>query len=460
MDKEILDQLVDVVGKENASTEPVDLVCYSVDCYAIKKGVMPDIVLRPGNAEEVSGILKIANKFLIPVVPRASGSSLTGACVPTRKGIVMDVTRMNRILNVSREDLMVTTECGVVFADLNAHLRKFGLFFPPDPASGEICTVGGMVAANASGMRAVKYGVTGDYLLGLKVVLPDGRILDVGTKARKSASGYDLVHLFNRSEGTLGVIVEITLKLKAMPRVTLGARAKYSSVQAAGSTVARTIASGVVPAAIELLDSIALQVMREEAHVDLPPAEAMLFLEFDGDDRSEVNRALKRFTRIALEEGCDGIDVAKGPTEFETMWMARKRLFATFTRLKPSPIATDIVVPLSGIPAALKAIQDIGNRNEIKISTYGHAGDGNLHSLLLADHRIPGESERAHKAHDEINEMAMQLSGTITGEHGIGLEKKKLISKEHGLVGVEIMKRIKSALDPNGIMNPDKIFEA
>jgi glycolate oxidase len=460
MDKEILDQLVDVVGKENASTEPVDLVCYSVDCYAIKKGVMPDIVLRPGNAEEVSSILKIANKFLIPVVPRASGSSLTGACVPTRKGIVMDVTRMNRILNVSREDLMVTTECGVVFADLNAHLRKFGLFFPPDPASGEICTVGGMVAANASGMRAVKYGVTGDYLLGLKVVLPDGRILDVGTKARKSASGYDLVHLFNRSEGTLGVIVEITLKLKAMPRVTLGARAKYSSVQAAGSTVARTIASGVVPAAIELLDSIALQVMREEAHVDLPPAEAMLFLEFDGDDRSEVNRALKRFTRIALEEGCDGIDVAKGPTEFETMWMARKRLFATFTRLKPSPIATDIVVPLSGIPAALKAIQDIGNRNEIKISTYGHAGDGNLHSLLLADHRIPGESERAHKAHDEINEMAMQLSGTITGEHGIGLEKKKLISKEHGLVGVEIMKRIKSALDPNGIMNPDKIFEA
>lgn len=460
MDKEILDQLVDVVGKENASTEPVDLVCYSVDCYAIKKGVMPDIVLRPGNAEEVSGILKIANKFLIPVVPRASGSSLTGACVPTRKGIVMDVTRMNRILNVSREDLMVTTECGVVFADLNAHLKKFGLFFPPDPASGEICTVGGMVAANASGMRAVKYGVTGDYLLGLKVVLPDGRILDVGTKARKSASGYDLVHLFNRSEGTLGVIVEITLKLKAVPRVTLGARAKYSSVQAAGSTVARTIASGVVPAAIELLDSIALQVMREEAHVDLPPAEAMLFLEFDGDDRSEVNKALKRFTRIALEEGCDGIDVAKSPTEFETMWMARKRLFATFTRLKPSPIATDIVVPLSGIPAALKAIQDIGNRNEIKISTYGHAGDGNLHSLLLADHRIPGESERAHKAHDEINEMAMQLSGTITGEHGIGLEKKKLISKEHGLVGVEIMKRIKSALDPNGIMNPDKIFEA
>jgi glycolate oxidase len=459
MDKEILDQLVDVVGKENASTEPVDLVCYSVDCYAIKKGVMPDIVLRPGNAEEVSGILKIANKFLIPVVPRASGSSLTGACVPTRKGIVLDVTRMNRILRVSREDLMVTTECGVVFADLNAHLRKFGLFFPPDPASGEICTVGGMVAANASGMRAVKYGVTGDYLLGLKVVLPDGRILEVGTKARKSASGYDLVHLFNRSEGTLGVIVEITLKLKAVPRVTLGARAKYSSVQAAGSTVAKTIASGVVPAAIELLDSIALQVMREEAHVELPPAEAMLFLEFDGDDKSEVNKALKRFTKIALEEGCDGIDVAKGPTEFETMWMARKRLFATFTRLKPSPIATDIVVPLSGIPAALKAIQDIGNRNDIKISTYGHAGDGNLHSLLLADHRIPGESERAHKAHDEINEMAMQLSGTITGEHGIGLEKKKLLSKEHGLVGVEIMKRIKSAMDPNGIMNPDKIFE-
>jgi glycolate oxidase len=459
MDKEITDQLINVVGKENASTEPVDLVCYSVDCYAIKKGVMPDVVLRPGSANEVSDILKIANKNLIPVTPRASGSCLTGACVPTRKGIVLDMTRLNRILSVSKEDLMVTTECGVVFADLNAHLRKYGLFFPPDPASGEICTIGGMVAANASGMRAVKYGVTGDYLLGLKVVLPDGRILEVGTKARKSASGYDLVHLFNRSEGTLGVIVEITLKLKAVPRVTLGARAKYSSAEAAGSTVARTIAAGIIPAAIELLDSIALQVMREEAHVDLPPADSMLFLEFDGDDKVELRKALKRFTKIAMEEGCSGIDVAASPTEFETMWMARKRLFATFTRLKPSPIATDIVVPLSKIPTALKAIQEIGKKNDIKISTYGHAGDGNLHSLLMADLRVSGESERAHKAHDEINEMAMQLGGTITGEHGIGLEKKKLTPKEHGAVGVEIMQRIKKALDPNGIMNPDKIFE-
>lgn len=459
MDKEIMDQLVNVVGKDNASTEPVDLVCYSVDCYAIKKGVMPDIVLRPGGAEEVSDILEIANKYLIPVVPRASGSCLTGGCVPTRKGIVLDTTRMNKILSVSKEDLMVTTQCGVIFADLNAHLKKYGLFFPPDPASGEICTIGGMVAANASGMRAVKYGVTGDYLLGLKVVLPDGRILNIGTKARKSASGYDLLHLFNRSEGTLGVIVEITLKLRAVPRVTLGARAKYDSAEAAGSTVAKTIASGIIPAAIELLDSIALQVMRDEAHVNLPPADAMLFIEFDGDDRAEVNKALKRFTKIAMAEGCNGIDVASNAAEFETMWMARKRLFAMLTRLKPSPIATDIVVPLSKIPAALKEIQEIGRKNDIKITTYGHAGDGNLHSLLVADLRVPGESERAHKTHDEINQMAMRLGGTITGEHGIGLEKKKLAPEEHGEIGIEIMRRIKKVLDPNGIMNPDKIFE-
>jgi glycolate oxidase len=172
-----------------------------------------------------------------------------------------------------------------------------------------------------------------------------------------------------------------------------------------------------------------------------------------------VNKALKRLTKIAMEEGCSGIDVASDPAEFETMWMARKRLFATFTRLKPSPIATDIVVPLSKIPTALKGIQEIGKKNDIKISTYGHAGDGNLHSLLMADLRIPGESERAHKAHDEINRMAMHLGGTITGEHGIGLEKKKLAPEEHGAVGIEIMRRIKNALDPNGIMNPDKIFE-
>lgn len=459
MDRQVLDQLINVVGKENASTEPVDLVCYSVDCYAIKKGVMPDVVLRPGNVGEISGILKIANQNLISVVPRASGSSLTGACVPTRHGIVLDMTRMKRIIDVNREDLTVTTECGVVFADLNAHLKSYGLFFPPDPASGEVCTIGGMVAANASGMRAVKYGVTGDYVLGLKVVLPDGRILETGTHARKSASGYDLVHLFNRSEGTLGVIAEITLKLRPLPRIVVGARAIFDSTEAAGATVARTIASGIVPAAIELLDAISLQVMRDEAHVDLPEAESMLFLEFDGDEWPEVNKVLKRFSKIAFEEGCKRVDVAKDPAEFENMWMARRRLFATFTRLKPSPIATDIVVPLSKIPQAIREIQEIARKNDIVISTYGHAGDGNLHSLMLADLRVSGESERAHKAHDEINEMAMALGGTITGEHGIGMEKRKLTVEEHGDVGVDIMRTIKKALDPNGIMNPDKIFE-
>ncbi len=459
MDREIIDQLTAIVGADNASTNPVDLVCYSVDCYAIKKGSMPDIVLRPNSVAEVQGIVRMADKHLIPVVPRAGGSCLTGGCVPTRGGIVLDLQRMNRIIEVSKENLTVTVEAGVVFAQLNTYLQRYGLFFPPDPASGEICTIGGMVAANASGMRAVKYGVTGDYIIGLKVVLPDGRLLDMGGGARKSASGYDLIHLFNRSEGTLGVIVEITLKLRSLPRFIMSAVAKFHSPEDAGRTVARTIAAGVIPAAIEILDEVALQVMREEAHLPLPEAAAMLFLEFHGDDRSEAQKALNKFRKIADEEKCAGIEIATDPVEMERMWAARRRLFATFTRLKPSPIATDIVVPLSKIPEAIREIQEIARKNDVKITTYGHAGDGNVHSLLLADLRIPGESDRAHKAHDDINWMALRLGGTITGEHGIGLEKREMTKDEHGEVGVDIMKRIKKAIDPKGIMNPDKIFE-
>lgn len=459
LDKEIIDRLINIVGKDNASINPVDLVCYSVDCYAIKHGTMPDIVVRPGNISEVQEIMRIADLYAIPVVPRAGGSCLTGGCVPTRGGIVVDLQRMNRILEVKKDDLSVTVEPGVVFAQLNAYLKKYNLFFPPDPASGEICTIGGMVAANASGMRAVKYGVTADYVTGLKVVLPDGRLLKTGGSARKTASGYDLIHLFNRSEGTLGIIVEITLKLRPLPNFIMSAVAEFDEPEDAGRTVARTIASGVIPAAIEILDSIALQVMREEAHLPLPDVGAMLFLEFHGEDRAEVQKTFNRFRKIAMEEKCRELKIATDPDEMEKLWAARKRLFATLTRLKPSPIATDIVVPLSQIPTAIKKIREISEKYDIKITTYGHAGDGNVHSLLLADLRVPGESERAHKAHDEINRMAIALGGTITGEHGIGLEKKSLIVEEHGEVGLDIMRRIKKAIDPKGIMNPDKIFE-
>lgn len=459
MDQEIIEQLIAVVGKENASTDPVDLVCYSVDCYAIRERKMPNIVVRPGSISEIQEIVKIADRYAIPIVPRAGGSCLTGGCVPTRGGIIVDLQRMNRILEVRKEDLSVTVEAGVVYAQLNAYLKKYGLFFPPDPASGEICTIGGMVAANASGMRAVKYGVTADYVIGMKVVLPDGRLLKIGGFARKTASGYDLIHLFNRSEGTLGIIAEITLKLRPLPNFVMSAVAEFDDPEDAGRVVARTIASGVIPAAIEILDSIALDVMREEANLPLPRVGAMLFLEFHGDDKAEVMKTYNRFKKIALEERCKDIKIATDPEEMEKLWAARKRLFATLTRLKPSPIATDIVVPLSQIPVAIKKIRELSEKYDIKITTYGHAGDGNVHSLLLADLRVPGESERAHKVHDEINRMAIALGGTITGEHGIGLEKKSLIAEEHGEVGVDIMRRIKKAIDPKGIMNPDKIFE-
>lgn len=459
MDQQILDRLRAVVGDDHASTDPVDLVCYSKDSFAVGKGVYPDIVLRPNSVEEISGIMKIAYEHGIPVVPRGAGTCLTGGCVPLKKGIVIDLTRMDRIVELNTENLTVKAEAGMIFAKLNDYLKPHGLFFPPDPASGDVCTLGGMVGENASGMRAVKYGTTADYLKALTVILPDGRILRTGKGVMKTASGYDLVHLFNRSEGTLGIIAEITLKLKPIPKQVATAVARFDSIEAAGATVSRTIATGILPAAIELVDLISIQVINETTDLDLPEVPAMLFLEFDGDDESGIMSDLEKFTKIANEEGCIGIEMATKEKDREQMWAGRKRLYATLVRLKPGPIATDIVVPLSMISTALTRIDEISKKHDLRISTYGHVGDGNIHSLIIADLRIPDESRRANEVHDDINRMAIELGGTITGEHGIGIEKMHLITEEHGDLGVEIMKRIKDAIDPKGIMNPGKLFK-
>lgn len=459
MDKQILNGLIDILGADNVSTDPVDLVCYSKDSFAVGKGVFPDVVCRPNSVDEISQIMKIANEHEIPVVPRGAGTCLTGGCVPLKKGIVLDLTRMNRVTELNIENFTVTAEAGMIFTNLNEFLRPFGLFFPPDPASGDVCTLGGMVAENASGMRAVKYGTTADYLRALTIILPDGRVLKTGKGVMKTASGYDLVHLFNRSEGTLGVIAEITLKLKPLPKQVATAVASFETIEAAGVTVSKTITSGIVPAAIELIDRIAIEVMNETTDLNLPDVAGMLFLELDGEDMSEINRDLDRFTKIAMEEGCLGIEMATEKEEREQMWAGRKRLYATQVRLKPGPIATDIVVPLSRISMALTRINEISEKHDLRISSYGHVGDGNIHSLIIADLRVPEEGHRAHKAHDDINRMAIELGGTITGEHGIGIEKMHLLTEEHGEVGVEIMKRIKNAIDPKGIMNPGKLFE-
>lgn len=459
MDKDIIDVLMEIVGVENASIDPTELVCYSLDSFAMERGSFPDIVLRPKTTEEVKEILKVANEYVIPVVPRGAGTCLTGGCVPTRGGIVLDLTRMNEVVEVNKEDMTVTAQTGIIFDDLNRELEPNGLFFPPDPASGEVCTIGGMVVENASGMRAVKYGTTSDYLLGMKVVLPDGRVLETGSRSMKTASGYDLVHLFNRSEGTLGVVVEVTLELKPLPMAISAAVAQFPSLEATGRAVSKTITSGVDVAAIELIDSISIQVMNEATDLDLPEVEALLFLEYHGDDQADIDKSMEKFEEIAMTEGCMGIEASNDEKKREAMWAGRRKLFPTLVKMKPAPITTDIVVPLSKISIALKETQKISEEYGLKIATYGHVGDGNIHSLILADLRVKGESERAHQAHHAINRMALSLGGTITGEHGIGIEKREITVEEHGEVGVEIMKKIKKAIDPKGIMNPDKIFE-
>jgi len=459
MEERIIDELVKIVGEEYASTDPTDLVCYSLDSYAIDKGILPDIVLRPGTVEEVQKIMKVADKYSIPVVPRGSGTSLTGGVVPIKKGIVMVLTRMDKVIDFNREDMTVTVEPDMINDELNKFLKPHGLFFAPGPASGEICTIGGMVACNASGMHAVKYGTTGDYVLGLKVVLPDGRLLNTGTRTMKTASGYDLVHLFNRSEGTLGVIVEVTLKLEPLPKEVTAAIATFPSMEAAGHTVSKSITSGIDFSAIELLDSIAIKLMRENMNVDLPDVNTILFLEFHGDSQEDNLKELSKFEKFAKEEGCLGVDAATDEEKMKNLWLARNELYAALVKLKPAPVITDIVVPLSRISDALAGIQRIAKEYDLEIANYGHVGDGNIHSVIMSDFRVKGEHERAHDAHMDINRMSLALGGSLTAEHGIGLERKDLLAEQHGEIGVEIMRKIKKALDPKGIMNPGKVFE-
>ena len=459
MEEKIISELVDIVGEKNASTDPTDLVCYSLDSFAMDKGILPDIVLRPGTIEEIQGIMKVADRNVIPVVPRGSGSSLTGGCVPTRKGIVMDLTRMNNIINFKKEDMTVTVEPAVINDELNRYLEPYGLFFAPGPASGEICTIGGMVSCNASGMHAVRYGTTSDYILGLKVVLPDGRLLDTGTRTMKTASGYDLVHLFNRSEGTLGIIVEVTLKLESLPKTVSAAIAKFPSMEAAGRAVSKSITSGIDFSAVELLDSIAIKLIRKSMGIDLPDVDTILFIEFHGDDQQYNMKELSKFEKFANSEGCLGIESSTDEEEMRELWTARNELYAALVKLKPAPVITDIVVPLSRIAEALEGIENISKEYNLQIANYGHVGDGNIHSVIMSDFRVPGEHENAHNAHQAINRMSLSLGGSLTGEHGIGLERKELLVEQHEEIGVEIMRRIKKAIDPKGIMNPDKLFE-
>jgi len=451
-----LEILRKIVGSDNVSTEEAELMIHAMDSFP-GEPVKPDVVVWPDTAEQVSEVVRYANNRKLPVVPRGAGSSLSGNVVPMYKGIVLSFRRMNRLIRILPKDLQVVVQPGVVYDEMNAQLQSHNLFFPPNPGSSSVCTIGGMVANNSSGMGAVKYGVTREYVLKLEIVLPNGQIIRSGSNAFKSSTGYDLVSLFVGSEGTLGVLTEITLKLKTLPIATRTAVAYFDAVSDTTEAVSEMIGSGLSPASLEFLDRETIAAVNKSEGLGLSEKAAMLLTEFHGTEESatyELNRAMEICTKHRVAE----FHVAKDEEERKKLWAGRKGAYPALLRSSPNTIIGDIVVPASKITEMVQKAYEIAANNYVRVACFGHSGDGNVHPNIMADRADKELWERALRTNEEIVDHAIKLGGVASGEHGIGLEKKQFMELEHGS-SLALMEEIKRLLDPNNIMNPGKIFD-
>ncbi len=449
-------RLAQIVGAENVSTESVDLLCYSRD--ASENVGMPDIVVWPNNTSQVSEIMKLANELKITVTPRGAGTCLSGGPIPTKGGILLVMTRMNKILEIDIANLQVLVECGVVWQDLNNALTPYKLFLPPDPASKDACTIGGCMAECSGGVRAVKYGTFRDWALGLQVVLPNGEIIETGAKTRKGVSGYDLTRLFIGSEGTLGVITRARLRIFPLPRCRLVMSAYFDSMESAGKAIFRVMTSDLIPSAAELMDKQTVEAVSKFMNMKFPECIALAIFEFDGSSLGEVKRRIRQARKLCEREKATRVDVSETVEESDRLWRARKSAGPALATLKPSSMHEDATVPTSRIPEMLTRIEQVAQKHNVLIPTFGHVGDGNLHPIILYDERNQDEKKRAKAATADIFRAAIELGGTLSGEHGIGLSKAPFFSMEHSSPETEVMRKIKNAIDPNNILNPGKIW--
>ncbi|MHB1131456.1 MAG: FAD-binding oxidoreductase [Chloroflexota bacterium] len=453
---EFLEALRRLVGRTNLLTDPESLMCYAYDATCLEN--RPEAVVLAHGTAEVSAVLALANRAGVPVVPRGAGTGLSGGTVPVRGGLVLDLQAMNRILEIDEGNLCAVVEPGVVTAELQAEVERRGLFYPPDPSSLKSSTIGGNVAENAGGPRGVKYGVTRDYVLGLEVVLADGRVLQTGGKQIKNVTGYDLTRLMVGSEGTLGVVTKAILRLLPLPPYHRSLMAVYPSLEDAGVTVAQIIAAGIVPTTIEIMDNTTIRCVEEYLRIGLPvEADGILLVELDGEPET-VDKQAPTIAELARQHGAAAVTVAGSAAEADSLWLARRSVSPALARRRPSKVGEDISVPRSALPAMIRRIQAIAQKHDLVIAIFGHAGDGNLHPNILCDRRDPAEMTRVHAAAADIFAASLELGGTLSGEHGIGLSKQEYIVAGMGEVGLDVMRAIKTALDPAGILNPGKVF--
>jgi len=458
LDQSILDKLQSIVGSDNVLTAREDLIPYAFDGTAAMKE-MPGCVVFALSTDEISAVLKLANDTGTPVVTRGSGTGLSGGSVPSGDCIVLCTVKMERILEVDAANLTMTVEPGVTTIQIAEAAEKAGLFYPPDPGSMKISTIGGNVAENSGGLRGLKYGVTRNYVMGLEVVLPDGEVMWLGNKCVKDVAGFSLKDVMIGSEGTLGVITKVLLKLIPKPAAKKTMVATFDAMDHAAQTVSDIIAAQIIPCTLEFLDRTTIHCVEDFAKVGLPlDCEALLLMETDGHPAAVAEEAGK-MEELARANGAKEVRVAKDAAEAAQLATARRSAFSALARLAPTTILEDATVPRSELAHMIRFVAEVAKKHELKIGTFGHMGDGNLHPTFLTDERNEDEMRRVHEAFDEIFEEAIRLGGTITGEHGIGLAKKEFLPKFAGEAQMRVMRELRTALDPKGILNPGKMFD-
>jgi len=455
MKEQLIKELKTIVGNEWVQTEKEDLICFGYDATPGFFN-MPDVIVQPANAEEISQILKLANREKIPVYTRGSGTNLSAGAVPMAGGIVMFTIRMNKIIEVDPIDRIAVVEPAVIVQELNVAVEKFGLIYPPDPGTVTTASIGGTVAENSGGLRGLKYGVTKHYVIGLQAVLADGQIVEFGGRTVQ-APGYDMVMLFTGSEGTLGIITKIIVRLVPAPAHRKSMMAIFDDLNDAGKAIADIISHNIIPATLEIMDNYTIRTVESFVKLGLPiEAEAIILAEVDGDYDTVEQDALKM--EKVLRDNHSEVNVAKSAQERDQVWAARRAALPSLAKLRPSTFCEDATVPRSKVPDMLRAVIDIAGKYNVQIGTFGHAGDGNLHPTIVTDLRDKEEMKRVYQAMEEIFMTALKLGGTLSGEHGIGLGKLKYMPNQFGEVGMSVMRSIKQALDPNNILNPGKML--
>jgi len=454
----ITDGFTSIVGAASVLTQPEDIIPYSFDGTAALRQ-LPAAVVFPQTTEDVSRCVQFAGAQSLAIVTRGSGTGLSGGSVPSAGSVVLCMTQMNKILDIDPRNLVLRTQPGVTTLAIDDAAARHGLFYPPDPGSMRISSIGGNVAENSGGLRGLKYGVTRDYVMALEVVLPDGRIARFGSKCVKDVAGYSMKDLFIGSEGSLGVITEILLRLVPRPLARQTMLALYDRIEDAAETVSAIIAARIIPCTLEFLDQTTASCVEEYAHVGLPTdCAAVLLMETDGHPAAVGDEA-GRMAELARANGAREVRLARDEADALALASARRNAFSALARRRPTTILEDFTVPRSELAAMVTFIAETARAANLQVGTFGHMGDGNLHPTFLTDERDAAEMARVHHALDLIAKKTLELGGTITGEHGVGLAKKTWLRQQMGDSSFDVMKQIKKALDPAGLLNPGKIFD-